>query len=131
MHPKSPDERETLYGLFCLFSLIGDELGQRLAAEHSRARKSCQAKISIIHACGHPATSLRLWMPAPPLVPRYLWQVAGKLLYHNPRTPALSPADPLGHASRQRNVRVRAGPAAFSAFAIIWTKYTIIWTKYN
>jgi len=48
MHPKSPDERETLYGLFCLFSLIGDELGQRLAAEHSRARKSCQAKISIM-----------------------------------------------------------------------------------
>jgi len=89
MHPKSPDERETLYGLFCLFSLIGDELGQRLAAEHSRARKSCQAKISIIHACGHPATSLRLWMPAPPLVPRYLWQVAGKLLYHNPRTQAV------------------------------------------
>jgi hypothetical protein len=30
---------------------------------------------------------------------------AGKLLYQNPRTPALSLADPLGHARRQRNVR--------------------------
>ena len=49
--------------------------------------------------------SPRLWMPAPPRVPRYLWQVARKLLYHNPRTPAVSPADPLGHARRQRNVR--------------------------
>jgi hypothetical protein len=39
------------------------------------------------------------------LVPRYLWQVAGKLLYHNRGTPAVSPTDPLGHARRQRNVR--------------------------
>src|SRR5215469_3107233 len=34
----------------------------------------------------------------------------GKLLYHNPRTPVLSPADPLGHATRRHNVR-GAGPS--------------------
>ena len=49
--------------------------------------------------------SLPLRMPAPPLGTPYLWEVAGKLLYHNPRTPAPSPADTLGHARRQRNVR--------------------------
>src|SRR5215469_11625858 len=53
--------------------------------------------------------SLRLWMPWPPLVPRYLWQVAGRLLYHNPRTQAVSPRDPLGDARRQRNNGIAPG----------------------
>ena len=49
------------------------------------------------------------------LVPRYLWQFArptcdsrneaGNLSYHNPRTPAVSPTDPSGDTTRQRNVR--------------------------
>src|SRR6516162_9468285 len=46
-------------------------------------------------------------MPGPPLVPRYLWQVAGKLLYHNLRTPGVSPTDPSGDARRQRNMELR------------------------
>jgi len=49
-------------------------------------------------------------MPVPPLVPRYLWQVAGKLLYHNPRTQAVSPRDTLGDARRQRKMELRQAP---------------------
>ena len=47
------------------------------------------------------------------------WNRAGglPLLYWNPRTPAVSPADPLGDARRQRNVRVRAAFASYSARA--------------
>ena len=51
--------------------------------------------------------SLHLWMPVPPLVPRYLWQGAGQPLYHNPRTQAVSPREPLGDARRQRNMELR------------------------
>ena len=46
----------------------------------------------------------------PPLVPRYLWQVAGKLLYHNPRTPAVSPADPLDTQGASVTSRRGLGP---------------------
>jgi len=48
----------------------------------------------------------------PPLVPRYLWQVAGKLLYHNPRTPAVSPADPLDTQGASVTFEARAGTRA-------------------